>query len=230
MNLAQFHLIDLTHTIDEKIATWNGSCGFHHEVKLSYQEKGLCVQKFSMHAGIGTHMDAPSHFFEHGKNIADLSIHDFCAPLVVIDVSDRSCPNYFLSHQDLEHFEKQYDTIPSGSFIALNTGWAKRWNDKERYRNVEGDQMVFPGYSASAADYLIDRGVVGIGIDTLSPDGSNMTTFPVHHHILGAGKYIIENMANLDQVPPIGAFICNFPMKVGIGTEAAVRSVAFINL
>jgi kynurenine formamidase len=69
--------------------------------------------------------------------------------------------------------------------------------------------------------------VVGIGIDTLSPDGSN-DGFPVHEKILGAKKYILENLANLDKIPSRGAFALVFPMKVRDGTESAARVAALI--
>ncbi|MDN3504834.1 MAG: cyclase family protein [Rhabdochlamydiaceae bacterium] len=222
-------IIDLTHSIDDSIATWNGSCGFQHEVKLSYEQAGICVQKFEMHAGIGTHMDAPTHFFEHGESIGQLDIAHFFAPLICIDLSAKVSPTLFAQVADIRSFEKTYGDIPKGAFVALYTSWSKYWFDSVKYRNEGIDKlMAFPGYSSECAELLLERGVVGIGIDTLSPDGSNMTTFPVHKHILGAGLYIVENMKNLNLLPPVGAFIANLPMKIEVGSESAIRSVGFI--
>jgi len=223
-------IIDLTHSVDDTIPTWNGSCGFHHEVKLSYEQAGICVQKFDMHAGIGTHMDAPTHFFENGKSIGQLEISHFFAPLICIDLSVKCSSALFAQVSDIKEFEGKFGRISKGSFVALYTSWSKYWPDSEKYRNEGSDKlMAFPGYSSDCAEFLLDRGVVGIGIDTLSPDGSNMTTFPVHKHILGAGLYIVENMNNLDQLPPVGASIANLPMKIEVGSECAVRSVGFIH-
>jgi kynurenine formamidase len=65
-----YKLIDLTHVLDSTIPTWNGGCGFNHDVHIDYadceaQDK-FRVMKVKMHAGIGTHMDAPSHCIPGG--------------------------------------------------------------------------------------------------------------------------------------------------------------------
>lgn len=67
-----------------------------------------------------------------------------------------------------------------------------------------------------------------IGIDTLSPDAGGKD-FPVHRVILGAGKYIVENIANAAAVPPTGAKILIMPVKIKDGTEAPVRLVAVVS-
>ena len=87
--------------------------------------------------------------------------------------------------------------------------------------------MQFPGFLKETVDLLLKRGIVGVGIDTLSPDGSDMT-FPVHHRLLGAGGYILENVANLDNVPEIGFYVAALPLRISEATESAIRCVAFI--
>ena len=81
--LDTLNLIDLSHTLSENSPTWNGSCGFKSEIKLDY-DKGLRVQKFYLHAGVSTHMDAPAHFYKDGKCIHELDIKDCIIPLYVI--------------------------------------------------------------------------------------------------------------------------------------------------
>lgn len=66
-----------------------------------------------------------------------------------------------------------------------------------------------------------------IGIDTLSPNRPE-DSFKVHKTFLGAGKIIIENVANLDSMPPTGSFVMVLPIKIKDGTEAPVRIVGFI--
>lgn len=86
----------------------------------------------------------------------------------------------------------------------------------------------FPSLSESVANILVARNVAGIGIDTLSPDGRD-SGFPVHKIILGADKYIVENIAGLEKMPAIGAYVLTLPIK-GLGlTEAPVRMVGLIN-
>jgi len=74
---------------------------------------------------------------------------------------------------------------------------------------------------------LLERSIAGIGIDTLSCDRGDQG-FPVHRVILGAGKYLVENIANAKELPPTGGRILVLPLKLKHGTEAPVRLVAFV--
>ncbi len=70
--------------------------------------------------------------------------------------------------------------------------------------------------------------MVGIGVDTASLDPGNSTDFAVHVGFLGAGKYGIENLANLDGVPARGAtaFVGPIPWEEGSGSPCRVLAVA----
>ena len=74
------------------------------------------------------------------------------------------------------------------------------------------------------AEHLLARNIAGIGIDTLSPDRPD-SGFPVHQLLLGADKYIIENVANPQQMPKTGGFALVLPMKIQGATEAPTRLV-----
>ena len=225
--LSKFFFVDLTHRLHSDVPTWKGSCGFSYENKADYKD-GLRAQSLRLHAGVGTHMDAPSHFFEHAASIADIPLEELLVPMVVLDVNPNGDPDFSLSTDDIKSFESQYGTIAEGSFVAVNTHWAQHWSIPEKYRNVQSDGLMhFPHISGEAAELLLERGIVGVGIDTLSPDPDpalSHTPFPVHHHILGAGKYIVENLANLDSMSPQShALILPIPME-GV-TESPVRVV-----
>lgn len=75
-----YKLIDLTHTLDSAIPAWNGGCGFNHDLHIDYSdcegEDKFRVMKVKMHAGIGTHMDAPSHCIAKGKCIHDYDVNN----------------------------------------------------------------------------------------------------------------------------------------------------------
>lgn len=86
--------------------------------------------------------------------------------------------------------------------------------------------MQFPSLSAEAAQLLIERGIAGIAIDTLSPDCPGSGD-PVHRIMLSNNKYMIENIAHADQLPPVGAYVIALPLKIE-STEAPIRVVGLI--
>lgn len=223
--LENLKIIDLTHTLSPQTPSWDGSCGFEHETSIDYEdfstEAKFRVQTIKMHAGIGTHMDAPSHCFKNAKNIADLALETLITSCIVIDVSSKSHERYLATPEDIKTFEKTHRQIPKGAFVIFYTGWDKHWSTPEQYRN----NHIFPSVSKEAAQLLLERDVAGLGIDTLSPDRPD-SGFPVHQEILGAGKYIVENIANASKLPPIGSYSFALPIKVAGGTEAPIRLIA----
>lgn len=219
-----YDIIDLTHALDENIPSWSGECGFSNKIIIDYADCSpdakFRVQHINMHAGMGTHMDAPAHCIPNAATVDMLQLSDLIVPCVVIDVSLFSHERYTVSVHDIKNFEKKHQKISPGSFIVIRTGWERFWHQPEQYRN----NHVFPSISGEAAEYLLQQKIVGLGIDTLSPDRPD-DGYLVHTTLLGAGKYIIENVANAIQLPPIGGFIVVLPIKIKGGTEAPMRLI-----
>ena len=145
-------------------------------------------------------------------------------PCVVIDISEKCHELYSLSKQDIIDFERKYGTIEKGSCVMIQTGWEKLWNNPSKYHN----NHVFPSVSYQAAELLLDRDTRALGIDTLSADRPQ-DGFKVHRIFLGNDKILIENIANLGNMPPVGSFVMILPIKIDGGTEAPIRLVGLIN-
>lgn len=223
----EFKLVDLTHSLSARIPSWDNSCGFELSIDTDYKD---CVspnlfrtQKINMSISVGTHMDAPAHCIPGGKTVDQLTLEELVTDCVVIDVSSKVNENYTIMPLVIEKFEKKYGKIKSGNFVIFYTSWDKYWSDRKKYHN----NYKFPSVDISTAKILLERNITGIGIDTFSVDtGTN--GFPVHHAILGANKYLVENVANAKKLPPTGAKIFILPMKIKNGTEAPVRIIAAV--
>lgn len=223
-----FECIDLTHSLEENSPTWEGISGFKEYIDVDYDNDARAMS-YEMFAGVGTHIDAPSHFIKDGDTIAEIKLRELIVKSCVIDIRHKVKYDdaYMLSVEDIKDFENKHGEIKENSVVIAYTGWSVRWPDSPAYRNPDADgKMHFPGFSVESADYLLKKAIAGIGIDTLSPDISH--DFPVHKKILGAGKYIIENLANLDKMPPWGAYIFALPLKIKNATEAPARVVGLI--
>lgn len=222
-----YKLIDLTHTLDSSIPTWNGGCGFNQDLHLDYAdcegEDKFRVMKLRMHAGIGTHMDAPSHCILGGKCIHEFEVDELILPCFLVDVSGKAQERYSVTPEDIVAFESAHGIISQGSCVMIKTGWDKFWNNPEKYRN----NHFFPSVSAKAAKLLLMRGVAALGIDTLSPDRPE-DGFKVHQIFLGNSKILIENATNLDKMPAVGSHIMVLPIKIKEGTEAPVRLLGLL--
>lgn len=225
-------IIDLTHTLTPEIPTWDGSCGFDIQIILDYNQ---CASetKFKLQAlnlkksGTGTHIDSPSHCFPTGQMTADLPLEQLVVKAYVIDVSLKADADYVVSIDDIISFEKYYGKIEENSLVIVYTGWSRYWNDAKKYRNEDHNGIMhFPAISNEAAQLLIERDIAGIAIDTLSPDCPD-SGYPVHRLMLGQNKYIIENIAQADQLPPINSYVIALPLKIN-ATESPLRIIGLL--
>jgi len=222
-------IIDLTQTLKPGMPDWDGCCGFHMQIHCDYEKENLRTHVLSMPAGIGTHIDAPNHFFQNAPDVTQLDFSQLFVQGIVLDVSAKADENYLIDMDDIKEFEKKYGAISENTFVIAHTGWEEFWHNPVLYRNANASgAMNFPAYSSSAIDYLLEKNIAGIGIDTLSPDGGNLE-FPVHKKILGADKYIVENLCQSSKLPPRDFQVFILPMKIAGATEAPCRIVALLS-
>jgi kynurenine formamidase len=225
-------VIDLTQLISTQAPSYDGKSGeFKYEVLSSVAKDGYASGEFCTHEHMGTHMDAPVHFHEGGKTIAQLNPSDLILPIVVIDVRAevKKDPDYLLTVEKIKEFEKN-KPITNSAAILLLTGWDKRYFVDGEYRNADSKGVMhFPGFSQEAAQYLVDHhDAHALGIDTLSIDYGPSEDFLVHKLVLGKGLFMIENLTNLDQLPATGAVGIFAPLKIEGGTGSPARALALI--
>ncbi len=100
----------------------------------------------------------------------------------------------------------------------MRTGWDARADDEDAFLNAGPEGPVTPGPDVEASRWLAqERGIVGFGVETVGIDagaaGGFDPPFPVHHFVLGAGRYGLTQLANLAELPPTGALIVVAPLK-----------------
>lgn len=228
----QTQVIDLTHALNDHSPAWPGDVHpFEAVINASPEKQGYFTRRFSMLEHYGTHIDAPAHFAPGKPTVDQIPVRQLFGPAVVIDIRDKVLTNvdYRLSVADVEAWERAHGRIPAGALVILRTGWASRWPDATRYRNLDSaGAMHFPGYSVVAAKLLISRHVSGLGIDTISIDYGPSKAFEVHRTVLPAGLFQLENLANLDKLPETGAFIIAAPIKLEGGSGGPCRVFAIL--
>lgn len=230
----ELNVVDLTHALSESSPYWPDPNGYPFEYDTIFAQPsgapGMGKYKVSEH--LGTHMDAPIHFADGKASIDTISPNELFGPAVVIDVESKSAANadYLLSTDDILAWEAEHGPIPDRAIVLMYSGWCKKWNDEKAYMNEdESGQMHFPGFSVAAAELLInERNILGIGIDNFSVDAAIANDFPAHKVVNGAGKFHLENVANLDQLPPLGAYLINAPIKLEGGSGGQVRIFAVV--
>src|SRR5262249_10131576 len=97
------------------------------------------------------------------------------------------------------------------------------------YRNLRDGTFNFPGFSIEALSWLLQsRDIKGIGIDTLSFDSGPSRDYPAHKLLLGSDKWALENLCNLDLIPPTGTVMVVSPIKHQGGSGGPARVYSFL--
>jgi kynurenine formamidase len=239
LDLARYTLVDLTHPFNEQTVYWPTAPSTFTLERQAWGSTpgGYFYSSFSFctpeHGG--THLDAPLHFAEGAASTADVPLERLVAPAVVIDASRQSAAdrNYRLTRADVEAFERAHGRIAAGTIVLVRTGWSRFWPDRARYL---GDatlgaaaKLSFPGIGEDAARLLVEeRGAAVLGIDTASIDHGPSTDFIAHR--LGAARGVanLENLTNLDRLPPTGAIVVALPVKIEGGSGGPVRAIALV--
>ena len=116
------------------------------------------------------------------------------------------------------------DTAPGAKRLVLCFDWSQYWGEMKFYTDN-------PYITEAAAQWLIDRGVRLLGMETPqvdSPDHGRdcCKDSPVHKIMLGQGAIFVECMTNLQQIEYIHFDLITLPLKIQDGDGAPCRCMA----
>ena len=238
-------VIDLTATLSQEFPTivlppeFGQAAPFRIEEISRYDERGPAWywNNFSMSEHAGTHFDAPVHWIS-GKDLPNNAVdtidpRNFIAPANVIDCSAQCAdnPSFILTVEHIEAWEKQHGRINPGEWVLLRTDWSKR--PFIEYAGLDDEGAHTPGPDAAAVKWLVEqRDVHGFGTETIGTDygqGHHFNPpFPAHYYMHGKGRYGLQCLSNLDQLPPKGAVIVSAPLKIKNGSGSPLRVLALV--
>lgn len=181
-------LIDMTHDIEAGMPTfnapWHAKPEFHQMGTIG--KVGRNTSAFMLGSHTGTHIDAPLHFVSNGAGIDSVPIDILCGEITVVDL--RESPEcYEVTVEDLS------DRLITERMLFV-FGWDKQWKTEMFYKN-------YPYFSKKAAEYLVERGVKLLAIDTPSPDDSRIPLLSerdseIHKIFLSNSIVLVEYLAN----------------------------------
>ena len=217
-----------------------GQCaGFSSREISRYDARGVAWywNEFTMNEHTGTHFDAPVHWVS-GRDLPD-NATDTIPPThlisraVVIDVSAAAAadPDLVVEPAHIEAWEDAHGRVPEGSWLLLRTDWSKRHGPAYINRDDKGAHT--PGPSVDAVRMMVARGVRGLGVETIGTDAGQAHAFdppyPAHTLLHGAGRYGLQCLTNLDQLPPTGSIVIAAPLKIVGGSGSPLRVLALID-
>lgn len=205
-------LIDLSHPVRDGEVVFPGLPApritehMSHEASRGRYAPGVTFQigRVDMVANTGTSIDAPSHRYPGGVDVAGLplaSIADVEAVVIrLAGMKGRAITREAISATGVR-----------GRAVLLDTGQSVRWGTPA-YTDAS------PYLSRDGAEHLRDHGAVLVGIDAINIDDTQDAQRPAHSILLEAGIPIVENLARMSSLPSNGLRFSATPMRIaGIG-------------
>ena len=101
------------------------------------------------------------------------------------------------------------------------------------FLNADDTGPHTPGIDVACARWLAtERPILGIGVETVGTDAGAAhgfdPPFPCHSFLLGAGKYGLTQLANVDRLPATGALLIAAPLKIVGGSGSPTRVLALV--
>ena len=186
-----------------KFITWN---------KMEIHNYHSEVVFMSTHTG--THMDAPSHFVTGVSSIDQIPINRFISRAILVKISKTS--DELITAGEIEASKIK---ILEGNSVVFSTSWENEV-DNDYYFNHS------PGLSEDAAEYLIDKRVNAVCIDSPSIDRGSDINFPVHKLLLSKEILIVENLCNLSKIDNQNFTLIMMPLKLSGASGSPIRAIA----
>ncbi|WP_445148150.1 cyclase family protein [Baekduia sp. Peel2402] len=202
-------LIDISMPLRPGMVAWPGSPG----IEASYFQDMAAgdvstATRLSLDVHCGTHVDAPMHQVAGAAPMAAMRLEDLCGPAEVVEVGDAKR----IDAADLQ------DVVPEGTTRVL----LKTSNSRGGVV-ADGFDEDYAALTAEGAQWLVDHGVVLVGIDYLSIqrfDEDNAT-----HVILLSAPIIILEGLTLTHVEPGSYELFCLPISVPELEAAPARAV-----
>jgi arylformamidase len=183
----------------------------------------VTMSELQMISHSGTHIDAPLHFVPRGGTIDEMPLETMVGPARVIEIKDTESVK-------LEELTP-YDVRP-GERILFKTQNSSKLYKTDKFSK----DYVFVSYEA--AEYLVKRGIVLVGIDYLSickyeteADWDSVEEYltksdihRVHRIFLDNGIYILEAVDLSGAEPGEYELIC-LPIKLERGDAGLARAI-----
>lgn len=212
---------------------------FRLEELSRYDDRGPAWYWNDIHTGehTGTHLDAPVHWVtgRDGLDVSEAPLSTLVAAAAVIDMTAEveADPDFLLEVDHVRAWEAEHGPLPEGGWLLYRTGWAARGEDAAAFANADEHGPHTPGVSPECARWIAQESPVsGFGAETVGTDAGAGFGFdpplPCHHFLMGAGKWGLTSLRNLDALPPAGAVLIVSPLPIVGGSGSPARVLALV--
>ena len=181
----------------------------------------------------GTHVDAAIHFNPGGQPVDEIPLADLYGPAVILDFSDKAA-NADVSPVDVRAGLERVGGLGDTRIVLIRSGRSKLWGRPEYHHDMLN-------MTPQTTEWLIGQGARVLGTDAcvwevdqasrpenLGRRMAGTDRFPSHALQRRYDFLILENLANLDQVPTSHFLFVGLPLRLVGGSGSPIRAAAIL--
>ncbi|HHY98641.1 MAG TPA: hypothetical protein GX509_07875 [Firmicutes bacterium] len=190
----------------------------HEERRLEIRKGLIPHDRTVMHeidtmSHIGTHIEAPLHFYEDGKDVTELPLWAYMGNAVLLDVRFDGPGGKI----DPPLLEREVGPLLRPGYIVIIRNTGKGFKD--------GDEK--PSLTIEAASWLADRKIKMLGFDPAITIGTTVDEIRTIHDILMKHDItFLEVLANLHELKKREFYLLALPWNVKGLDSSPVRAIA----
>lgn len=202
--------------------------------------EGWAEEMVTLSTHLGTHVDAPWHYGSKcggnkARTVDEIPLEDLFCDGVVLDLSHKKGTGDGITIDELkEALARAAYRIKSGDAVLLRTG-------HDEFGLLDPMRYSYPGMTRESALWLADQGAKVGGTDALGWDRpfprmimdyqrtrDKSFIWDAHFALREVEFYVVQQMTNLDKLPPHGFKVSFFPINLVGCSAAPARVVAFV--
>ncbi len=148
-------LWELSHEWGFGVPAYPGRADVQMKRGVRHAAHGVLAWRFNTSMHTGTHLVAPIHMAAMAQDLSEIPAERFFGNGIVVSIPKGSYET--ITPEDLE---KAAARVKPGDFLVINTGWHHKYSDSLEYFGEA------PGLTKEAAQWLVDKGVNLVAMDT----------------------------------------------------------------
>jgi arylformamidase len=201
-------LIDISPVVDNGITVWPGDTPYVRTVNLDMDEGAhLTLSDIRTTVHVGAHADAPRHYVATGEDIAERRLDYYLGACNVFHVDGVQGRRIYPADLAGKHITAARVLLRTGTFPD-----PRGWNDD------------FASLSPELLDWLHDRSVILVGVDTPSVDPFESKELEAHQTLARHDMANLEGLV-LEHVPEGEYELIALPLRLAGADGSPVRAV-----
>jgi kynurenine formamidase len=203
--------------------------------------EGWAEEDLKISSHLGTHVDAPWHYGstcegKPAKTVDEIPLEELFCDAVVLDLSHKKGSGAPIEVSDLQAALQKADyKIKKGDAVLIRT-------DHDKFALTDELRYNYPGMTRESTLWIAEQGAKIGGTDATGWDRpfhvmiqdyqsskDKQKIWDAHFACRDVELYVVQQLANLDQLPPHGFKVAFFPLKLERASAAPARVVAFVD-